>query len=95
MGETGGHYCNKKTDDICGDVCGQVIFLFFVFVNFLVSIIVFTVFNRDYCWSVCSAEICVCVLFVLFNYVTGFCFLGMFGDVKIGSWKFKQNPWLV
>ncbi|KAG6654946.1 hypothetical protein CIPAW_05G181200 [Carya illinoinensis] len=23
MGETGGHYCNKKTDDICGDVCGQ------------------------------------------------------------------------
>lgn len=24
MAETGGHYCNKKTDDICGDVCGQV-----------------------------------------------------------------------
>lgn len=23
MGETGGHYCSKKTDDICGDVCGQ------------------------------------------------------------------------
>ncbi|KAF2307053.1 hypothetical protein GH714_024571 [Hevea brasiliensis] len=23
MGENGGHYCSKKTDDICGDVCGQ------------------------------------------------------------------------
>ncbi|XP_059447855.1 uncharacterized protein LOC132179205 isoform X1 [Corylus avellana] len=23
MGETGGHYCNKKSDDICGNVCGQ------------------------------------------------------------------------
>ncbi|CAN1339858.1 hypothetical protein LINPERPRIM_LOCUS38642 [Linum perenne] len=25
MGENGGHYCSKKTDDFCGDVCGQVI----------------------------------------------------------------------
>ncbi|CAN1295479.1 hypothetical protein LINPERPRIM_LOCUS22839 [Linum perenne] len=24
MGENGGHYCSKKTDDICADVCGQV-----------------------------------------------------------------------
>lgn len=24
MGEGGGHYCSKKTDDICADVCGQV-----------------------------------------------------------------------
>ncbi|KAK4275311.1 hypothetical protein QN277_018417 [Acacia crassicarpa] len=24
MGEAGGHYCSKKTDDLCGDVCGQV-----------------------------------------------------------------------
>lgn len=24
MSENGGHYCSKKTDDICGDVCGQV-----------------------------------------------------------------------
>ncbi|PQP97660.1 uncharacterized protein Pyn_10507 [Prunus yedoensis var. nudiflora] len=23
MGEGGGHYCSKKTDDICGNVCGQ------------------------------------------------------------------------
>ncbi|CAN1312954.1 Beta-1,4-mannosyl-glycoprotein 4-beta-N-acetylglucosaminyltransferase [Linum perenne] len=23
MGENGGHYCSKKTDDFCGDVCGQ------------------------------------------------------------------------
>ncbi|XP_010528099.1 PREDICTED: uncharacterized protein LOC104805282 [Tarenaya hassleriana] len=23
MGESGGHYCSKKTDDICGGVCGQ------------------------------------------------------------------------
>lgn len=25
MSEGGGHYCSKKTDDICGDVCGQVL----------------------------------------------------------------------
>lgn len=32
MGEGGGHYCSKKTDDICGDVCGQVsIFPLFFF----------------------------------------------------------------
>lgn len=24
MGEGGGHYCSKKTDDYCADVCGQV-----------------------------------------------------------------------
>lgn len=24
MGEAGGHYCSKKTDDICGGVCSQV-----------------------------------------------------------------------
>lgn len=24
MSETGGHYCSKKTDDICADICGQV-----------------------------------------------------------------------
>lgn len=39
MGEGGGHYCSKKTDDICGDVCGQVflsrnIVLFFFFFVF-------------------------------------------------------------
>ena len=41
MGETGGHYCNKKTDDICGDVCGQVFFflslylsIFGIFLNY-------------------------------------------------------------
>lgn len=37
MGETGGHYCNKKTDDICGDVCGQV----FVFCFSLIYVWVF------------------------------------------------------
>jgi hypothetical protein len=31
MGETGGHYCNKKSDDICGNVCGQVWFFIFSF----------------------------------------------------------------
>lgn len=31
MGETGGHYCNKKSDDICGNVCGQVWFLILSF----------------------------------------------------------------
>lgn len=24
MGEGGGHYSSKKTDDYCADVCGQV-----------------------------------------------------------------------
>lgn len=24
MTNEGGHYCSKKTDDICADVCGQV-----------------------------------------------------------------------
>jgi hypothetical protein len=25
MNENGGHYCSKKSDDICDDICGQVI----------------------------------------------------------------------
>ena len=25
--DSGGHYCPKKTDDLCGDVCGQVIII--------------------------------------------------------------------
>ena len=42
LGSEGGHYCSKKTDDICGDVCGQVFyflflskrFFFFFFISF-------------------------------------------------------------
>lgn len=36
MTNEGGHYCSKKSDDICGDVCGQVFFLFFLFSIFFV-----------------------------------------------------------
>lgn len=36
MGEAGGHYCSKKTDDICGGVCSQVCSL----ISFLVKICV-------------------------------------------------------
>ena len=34
MNEGGGHYCPKKTDDICGDVCGQVLYYFDPFFMF-------------------------------------------------------------
>lgn len=34
MGEGGGHYCSKKTDDICGNVCGQVLYFLFLFLKF-------------------------------------------------------------
>lgn len=37
MGEGGGHYCSKKTDDYCADVCGQVCpFFFWVALSFWV-----------------------------------------------------------
>lgn len=28
---TDGYYSSKKTDDICEDVCGQVLFYFFIY----------------------------------------------------------------
>lgn len=28
---TDGYYSSKKTDDICEDVCGQVLFIFFIY----------------------------------------------------------------
>lgn len=39
LGSEGGHYCSKKTDDICGDVCGQVFSLrsYFSFSSFPIS----------------------------------------------------------
>lgn len=29
VAEGGSHYCSKKTDDICGDACDEVLFLLF------------------------------------------------------------------
>ena len=35
MNEGGGDYRSKKTDDTCGDVCGQVLYYFDLFLFFL------------------------------------------------------------
>lgn len=42
MTNEGGHYCSKKSDDICGNVCGQV---FFNFLFFFFKDIFFLKFN--------------------------------------------------
>lgn len=70
MSDAGGHYCPKKSDDLCGDVCGQVIIIIiiisYIIINvssFLIPLLIYVFAILDYHIDVLGvAPICPCRL---------------------------------
>jgi len=69
------YYNSKKTDDICDDVCGQVLFFFPISVLFFVFNLFFTVLKF------------VLLLFFVIVFMS-FCVVGFCCQCKTGTWVF-------
>lgn len=68
MTNEGGHYCSKKSDDICGNVCGQVFFNFlFFFLRIFFSLnLIFPI------WDFCETVNPLCRVLDSFSFVCWF-----------------------